>query len=211
MTTYFTSDHHFSHRSILAYTDRPFRSVDEMDAALVDAWNTVVKPSDTVWHLGDFCLGKTGRGIEIARSLCGRKHIVWGNHDKSLRKDKTFCALFESQHDLTTVKVPDADHPHGVQRIVVCHYALKIWDRAHYGAWHLFGHSHGSLAEDPHSLSLDVGVDAWTETWKWPNHETREIVTETGKRYRPVPYEAIKARMAMKTWRPVDGHRGDRE
>ena len=40
-------------------------------------------------------------------------------------------------------------------------------------------------------------------------HETREIVTTTGKRYRPVSYEQVKARMATKTWRPVDGHRGD--
>jgi len=27
------------------------------------------------------------------------------------------------------------------------------------GAWQLYGHSHGNLADDPLSLSMDVGVD----------------------------------------------------
>ena len=43
------------------------------------------------------------------------------------------------------------------QVIVLCHYALRVWDRAHYGSWHLYGHSHGQLPSL--GLSLDVGVD----------------------------------------------------
>lgn len=208
---FFTSDTHYGHRSILTYTARPYASVDEMDAVFVDNWNKTVLPSDIVWHLGDFALCHPRHTVEIAKSLKGHKHIVWGNHDKATRKDKDFLACWESHHDLVTVKVPDQDHPHKIQLIVACHYALRIWDRSHHGAWHLYGHSHGSLPDDPHSYSLDIGVDAWTETWKTANHETREIETITGPRYRPVSYEQIKARMATKIWRPVDGHRGDRE
>lgn len=43
------------------------------------------------------------------------------------------------------------------QVIVLCHYALRVWDRSHYGSWHLFGHSHGHLPGL--GLSLDIGVD----------------------------------------------------
>jgi len=42
-------------------------------------------------------------------------------------------------------------------KIVLCHYAMRTWNRSHKGAWMLFGHSHGELNGD--SQSMDVGVD----------------------------------------------------
>lgn len=33
---------------------RPFPSVEAMDEALINAWNNRIRPSDEVWHLGDF-------------------------------------------------------------------------------------------------------------------------------------------------------------
>jgi calcineurin-like phosphoesterase family protein len=211
MSVFFTSDTHFSHRHILTYTDRPFRSVDEMDAALIERWNATVSPRDEVWHLGDFCLSSIRRAVEVAKSLQGRKHIVWGNHDKSVRKDAAFLAQWESHHDLVTVKVHDETVPGRVQRIVVCHYAMKIWDRSHHGAWHLFGHSHGTMPDDESSLSLDVGVDAWIEPWvrvRDPvgSETVGEIIRGRAPTYAPVSYEKIKKRMSAKTYVPVDAH-----
>lgn len=203
MATFFTSDTHFSHRHILTYTDRPFRSVDEMDAAFIERWNATVSPRDTVWHLGDFCLSSVGRAVEVAKSLSGHKHIVWGNHDKAVRKDAAFLAQWESHHDLVTIKVQDGAT---VQRIVACHYAMKIWDRSHHGAWHLFGHSHGTMPDDESSLSLDVGVDAWIEPVV--SRGPTPPVGECGRAptYAPVSYEKIKQRMSAKTYVPVDAH-----
>ena len=37
-----------------ALAERPFASLAEMDDALIRRWNEVVRPGDTVWHLGDF-------------------------------------------------------------------------------------------------------------------------------------------------------------
>ena len=226
MSVFFTSDTHFSHRHILTYTDRPFRSVDEMDAAFIHRWNATVTPRDTVWHLGDFCLSSVGRAVEVAKSLQGHKHIVWGNHDKAVRKDAAFLAQWESHHDLVTIKVQDGAT---VQRIVACHYAMKIWDRSHHGAWHLFGHSHGTMPDDASSLSLDVGVDAWIEPvvvrdpfvdtlrrhslvfgtlpdLPWPDPPVGEIIRGKAPTYAPVSYEKIKQRMSAKTYVPVDAH-----
>src|SRR6185503_2891509 len=78
---YFTSDHHFGHANILTFEPeaRPFKTVEEMNEALVDRWNSVVKPNDMVWHLGDFAFGK--HNIAIAARLQGRKKLVLGNHD----------------------------------------------------------------------------------------------------------------------------------
>ena len=53
---FFTSDTHFNHKAIISYCSRPFESVEEMNDRLIDNWNQVVKPNDTVYHLGDFAL-----------------------------------------------------------------------------------------------------------------------------------------------------------
>ncbi len=50
-----------------------------MNAALVANWNSVVKPEDLVYVLGDFTVNK--KHIWIARELNGSKILVKGNHD----------------------------------------------------------------------------------------------------------------------------------
>lgn len=49
MKIFFTSDLHFGHKNIIQYDQRPFSSVDEMDAALIERWNRKVSPEDLVY------------------------------------------------------------------------------------------------------------------------------------------------------------------
>ena len=58
MTTWFTSDLHFGHANIIEYSGRPFRDVDHMNRALIERWNALVQPADTVWVLGDVAMGR---------------------------------------------------------------------------------------------------------------------------------------------------------
>lgn len=181
MKTYFTSDTHFGHANIMKHCSRPFTTVQEMDEALVRNWNSVVGPGDIVWHLGDFCMNRAAAEARRYRArLNGTIHLVWGNHD---RRNPEFAALFASAQDLAEVKValPRGDN----KTLVLCHYALREWRNSFRGAWHLFGHSHGSLADDPTALALDIGVDCWG--------------------FRPVGVEEIERLMALKEWTPPYG------
>jgi hypothetical protein len=36
---------------------------------------------------------------------------------------------------------------------------MRVWPHHAQGAWHLYGHSHGNLPDEPFALSLDIGVD----------------------------------------------------
>lgn len=179
MNTYFTSDLHFGHKNIIKYCDRPFASVPEMDQALIENWNDVVTPGDRIFIVGDFSFHKEDETRRVLRQLRGEKHLVWGNHDKGLRRSKDLLGYFASTQDMAEVKVDG-------QSIVLCHYALRVWNKSHWGAWHLYGHSHGTLPDDPNSLSIDVGVDS---------HD-----------YRPWAMNELVDVMATKTFVPVDHH-----
>ena len=63
--TWVVSDTHFSHK--LLATLRGFASPEEMDEVLIQNWNSLVKPHDRVYHLGDFCINRAA--IKIAALL----------------------------------------------------------------------------------------------------------------------------------------------
>jgi len=80
---YFIADTHFGHKEIIQYCNRPFSSTDEMDEALIENWNKVVKKQDAVWHLGDFALRcDIEKMQQIFSRLNGHKYLVMGNHDR---------------------------------------------------------------------------------------------------------------------------------
>lgn len=145
---YVWSDPHFFHKGVIRHCPktRPFASVEEMNAALVERWNSVVTDKDTIYLLGDFSFGKVEETRALFDTLRGRKHLVKGNHDE---KNKAVLTLpWESISDLVTLR------EEGV-RAVACHYALETWKSAHKGYLMLHGHSHGSLARVlPHRFDV---------------------------------------------------------
>lgn len=150
MTIFFTSDTHFGHENIIHTCHRPFATVDEMDETLVARWNARVAPDDTVYHLGDVCFRNAKSADEYLDRLHGTIHLVVGNHDTDMLK--TSSARFASITLINEIVVHK-------QRIVLCHYPMREWNGAFVNAWHLFGHVHGRLEEQPHGYSLDVGAD----------------------------------------------------
>lgn len=80
-----TSDHHFFHRNIIKYCNRPFDNEYHMNNSLIKRWNEVVSKNDDVIHLGDFTAGLKGRykkAKEMFKKLNGNIFLVLGNHDQ---------------------------------------------------------------------------------------------------------------------------------
>ena len=55
--------------------------LDMHDNMIIDYWNSVVKPKDTVWFLGDLCLTDRTKISAIMKRLNGSKKMIKGNHD----------------------------------------------------------------------------------------------------------------------------------
>lgn len=151
MSIYFTADTHFGHDAIRVLADRPFESVEAMDMELVRRWNAIVKPGDTVWHVGDFAHRNATSIADYRSRMNGTIHLVLGNHDVGISGEQ--AKLFASIQTMAEVTTQG-------RTIILCHYPLREWDKAWRGAWHLHGHVHGRLDSELHGFSLDVGVDS---------------------------------------------------
>ena len=146
---FFTSDTHFGDPRVLRFDHRPFADLAAHDAALIERWNAVVGPRDTVWHLGDFALGPgPERVAELVGLLQGEKHLIIGNNDDAATIAAPGWASVGQYAELSV----------GGRPLVLCHYAFRTWNDMGRGAINLHGHSHGKLTPIP--KQYDVGVDA---------------------------------------------------
>ena len=177
MTIWFTSDTHFGHEKIVGLCGRPFANVEEMDETLIKNWNAKVNKSEIVYHCGDFSLAKDLKKIpQYVRRLNGQIHLIMGNHDQKRAK---FLSGFADVKHYKEVKYNE-------QKIILCHYAFKTWNKSHHGSWNLHGHSHGSLPRDYKAKQLDVGVDVWG--------------------FSPLSFEEVSKELEKHVFVPVDQH-----
>lgn len=147
MTIFFTSDTHFGHAGIIGHCQRPFASVDEMDAAMASAWNRTVRPTDTVYHLGDFTWQKRRRDIAARlESLNGVKHLIVGNHDHTDTRKASGWASVQYAMKLKADGIA----------VYLSHYPVLGFREE----LHFHGHQHN---REPFGVrhQVDVGVDAW--------------------------------------------------
>ena len=121
--TFVTSGHHFGLRKVNTTPWHPpvFSQAGEEEA--IAKWNSVVKPSDLVIYVGDFCDGDEADLREYRKRLNGSIVLVKGNHDRLL--DEVYESVFQGIHkelvleDLNLVlhHEPDIEGRAGIRQI----------------------------------------------------------------------------------------------
>ena len=137
---FFTSDLHFGHENVLRFDNRPFASVEEMDAELVRRWNAKVGKGDLVYVLGDLIWkSRNGDAHSLIRSLNGQIILIKGNHDRFLHNAQARASLAGiKDYDDICVTLEDGS----VRRCILSHYFIPFYNGHRHQAIHLHGHSH---------------------------------------------------------------------
>ena len=176
---FLTSDTHFGHRPEFLWKPRGFSSVEEMDEAIIENWNKIVKPNDMVIHLGDIMLNDNEHGLECFKRLNGQISITWGNHDSDARK-ALFCAL----HNVTPLGYAHVFKYNNLS-IYVSHYPTLTanFDQKHFSrhVLALHGHTHQQTnwLDLKNPFLYHVGVDSHNCT---PVH-IDEVITDIRQRW----------------------------
>lgn len=184
MEIFFTADTHFCHQPEFLWGPRGFSNVEEMNEAIVERWNKIVKPGDIVYHLGDTMLNDNEKGIEYFKRLNGQIFIIWGNHDTQNRTN----ALFEAcRHKLMggwyayVIK-------YGKQSIYLSHYPTLTanFDQKHFSRHviNLHGHTHQqkNWLDPSNPFMYHVGMDSHNCT---PVH-IDEVITDIRLRWNDI-------------------------
>lgn len=179
MKIFFTSDNHFGHANVIKYCNRPFASVEEMNEAMVTAWNSVVGVHDVVYHLGDFSLGFESVA-NITYRLNGAKLLIPGNHDlchsfhKRSRKPENMAKwIREYEHQGWFIQGEKKfDQLNTIPKYLMCHHPYPDgstgadkyakWRPVDEGTVLLCGHVHEKWAtkrSPAGTLMINVGVD----------------------------------------------------
>lgn len=197
-TIWFTSDTHFRHAMVARL--RGFADADEHDGELVRRWNSVVRPEDVVWHLGDVALGKRGEVWPYVDALNGTKHLIAGNHDpvwpghrESFKHQREWLGHFASVQGFARRKI-------GAHYALLSHFPYEgdhteterypQYRLPDLGGWLLHGHTHSGERMTPVRLlpamfgqtepswrgkQISVGLDAW-DLKPVPLHEIERLV-----------------------------------
>lgn len=164
MKNYYISDMHFGHANILKHSHRPFATAAEMDEAMIRNWNNIVTNQDTVYILGDICMGNDEMVVSYLKQLAGNKVLIAGNHDRNLddfqnsklAKYITKAAYYMEIKDTLNGRI---------QKVVLSHYPMAEWNGFYHGAIHLYGHVHNNVGNDAYKImakipnAYNVGVD----------------------------------------------------
>lgn len=173
-----TSDHHFGHARISELAGRPFGEVYEMNAAMVERWNSVVAPGDVVLHLGDLTLGSIEQSVAFTAQLNGARFLVPGNHDRVSPATQSNAAIerFRPMYENAgwTILPEIVEGTRRSERLLASHYPYggDTTDVERYGSHRpvdtglplLHGHTHDRAFGAHGEREFHVGVDAFDLT-----------------------------------------------
>jgi len=142
----------------------------EMNEAIIERRNSVVKKSSRVYNLGDVFLNCTlEQALAMHKRLIGQNFLLEGNHDSiAVEMAKHGAWIWVKDRKRVDVQIPPGivAPDQTKHKILLSHYAHLTWHGSNKGVWHLYGHSHSQLEAWKDRvlntmLSFDVGVDCW--------------------------------------------------
>ena len=145
---YYISDLHFYHKGMNESMDcRGFSSVEEMNEAMIERWNSKVKRQDEVVILGDLSFGTAEETNQLLERLNGKLYLIYGNHDRYVNA-KGFNAF-----RFKWIK-PYAELSDDKRKVILCHYPVfcyngqyKMDEEGNPKSYMLYGHVHNSEDE----------------------------------------------------------------
>jgi calcineurin-like phosphoesterase family protein len=136
---FFASDHHLDHKNILTFKRddntplREFVDVDHMRETIIQRHNSVVKPGDKVYFLGDVVMSRKAKALEVLARMNGEKILIKGNHDQC--DARAYLEYFK-----------DIRGSHQFEGLILTHIPIHPESLARWGL-NVHGHLHSNVVK----------------------------------------------------------------
>ena len=151
--TWVTSDQHFGHKNICIFLRengeklRPWDNPEDMDEAMVKAWNDRVRPSDKVYHLGDVVINR--KAMSTLARLNGDKVLIRGNHD--IFRDEEYTRYFRELRAY-----------HVMNGMILSHIPLHEASLGRFGV-NIHGHLHSGRVKKARGVDAKTGAVLYSD------------------------------------------------
>lgn len=144
---FLASDHHLGHEGVTKFLRadgvtklRPWTSTEEMDEALIENHNKVVRPQDRVYFLGDVIINR--RFMQKISRFNGRKKLIMGNH-----------CIFRAEEYLQYFD--DVKAYHVLDNLLLSHIPVHPQSKGRFRG-NIHGHLHEKTVDDPWYFNVSV-------------------------------------------------------
>ena len=152
--TFLVSDTHFGHAGVCRFTEadgvtkiRPWTDPHEMDEAMIQRWNDVVRPNDKVYHLGDVVINR--KALPTLHRLNGDKVLIRGNHD--IFRDDEYREYFRELRAY-----------HVLNGMILSHIPVHEASLGRFGT-NIHGHLHTSRVKKARGVDAKTGTVLYSD------------------------------------------------
>lgn len=165
---WFTSDTHYMHTNMCKGVTRwdistpekidavrDFKTLEEMNEAIVTNINKIIKEDDWLIHGGDWSFGGYDMIKEFRSKInCKNILLILGNHDHHILRNK------ENVRDIFS-HVSEKEHLEiGDVKMILNHYPPKeYWEGKENGVYYINGHTHNKREKRfKEGRTMDIGI-----------------------------------------------------
>ena len=152
--TFLVSDTHFGHLGVCKFMRedgvtklRPWDTAEAMDEEMIRRWNSVVRPSDKVYHLGDVVINR--RALPTLARLNGDKVLIRGNHD--IFRDTEYREYFRELRAY-----------HVLNGMILSHIPVHEASLGRFGV-NIHGHLHANRVRRAHGVDAQTGAMIYSD------------------------------------------------
>ena len=182
-SVFLVSDTHFGHAGVCRFMRadgvtklRPWDNPDEMDEAMVKAWNERVKPTDKVYHLGDAVINR--KALSTLHRLNGDKVLIRGNHD--IFRDDEYRQYFRELRAY-----------HVMNGMILSHIPVHPESLGRFGV-NIHGHLHANRVKKMRGVDVRTGEILYSDEIDPRYHN---VCVETLPDFAPMLFEDVIKRI----------------
>jgi calcineurin-like phosphoesterase family protein len=155
---------------------RPWTDPDEMDEFMIEAWNSRVKPTDKVYHLGDVVINR--KSLKTMSRLNGDKVLIRGNHD--IFPDAEYRQYFRELRAF-----------HVMNGMILSHIPLHSASLGRFGT-NIHGHLHSNRVMKARGVDARTGEVLYGDEIDVRYHS---VCVEQNPDFAPILFEEVIARI----------------